>query len=303
MRIEENAALWRSSHNGINPSVQISQQDNASWWNARPMTYDWDGAIAAPPGTPEFFEQSDRRAIEAHRPFGHPDFPSEAPYSRLINWEEVCGQRILEIGCGLGLHATLFASAGARVVTMDLTETAVKLTRARCSPKGIAAGIVRADGERLPYPAACFDQVWSWGVIHHSANTPAIVAEIRRVLKPGGLFRAMVYHRRSVRYWIVGGLQHGLVRGKLLTRTIEEVNQTFTDGAIARHYTVSEARELLGEFDPPRFRILQEAGSEALPKISPLLRRISPALAKRFDAWINARFGWFLFWETRKPFD
>jgi len=176
------------------------------------MTYDWDGAIAAPPGTPEFFEQSDRRAIEAHRPFGHPDFPSEAPYSRLINWEEVCGQRILEIGCGLGLHATLFASAGARVVTMDLTETAVKLTRARCSPKGIAAGIVRADGERLPYPAACFDQVWSWGVIHHSANTPAIVAEIRRVLKPGGLFRAMVYHRRSVRYWIVGGLQHGLVR-------------------------------------------------------------------------------------------
>ena len=265
------------------------------------MTYDWEGAITAAPGSPEFFEQSDRRALDAHRPFGHPNLPAEPPYSRLIDWEGVRDRRVLEIGCGLGLHASLFAAAGARVVTMDLTPTAVNLARARFTQRKVAAGLARADGERLPFPNATFDQVWSWGVIHHSANTPGVVAEVLRVLKPGGLFRAMVYHRRSVRYWIIGGLQHGVVRGKLLRLTLEEVNQTFTDGAIARHYTIPEARDLLSGFETSRFRILQEAGSDALPKISPLLGRLSPALASRVDAWINARFGWFLFWEARKP--
>jgi SAM-dependent methyltransferase len=265
------------------------------------MSYDWEGAISAAPGSAAFFEQSDRRALEAHRPFGHPGYPAEAPYSRLVDWEGVRGRRVLEIGCGLGLHASLFAAAGARVVTVDLTETAAKLARARFVQGRVGAGLARADGERLPFPDASFDQVWSWGVIHHSANTPAIVAEVRRVLKPGGLFRAMVYHRRSVRYWLVGGIQHGIVRGKLLRMTLDEVNKDFTDGAIARHYTVPEARDLLAGFEAPAFRILQEAGSDAVPKLSPLLRRLSPALSARLDAWVNARFGWFLFWEARKP--
>ena len=87
--------------------------------------------------------------------------------------------------------------------------------------------------------------------------------------------------------------------GDHAARTV--VVRQVTDGAIARHYTISEARELLSGFESPQFRILQEAGSDALPKVSPLLRRASPALAARVDAWVNAHFGWFLFWEARKP--
>ena len=58
------------------------------------------------------------------------------------------------------------------------------------------------DAEHLEFPDETFDFVWSWGVIHHSANTEAIIREIHRVLKPGGEARVMVYHRNSINFWI-----------------------------------------------------------------------------------------------------
>jgi ubiquinone/menaquinone biosynthesis C-methylase UbiE len=281
-------------------TMNPSQQSNIAWWSANPMTYDWEKQISAAEGTPEFFEQCDQRALAAHRPFGHPDYPSEPPYARLIRWDDVKGKRVLEIGCGMGLHAALHAQAGARMTTIDLTWRAVQTAHKRFVQKQLPVGILRTDGEQLPFPDGTFDRVWSWGVIHHSAHTERIVAEIHRVLKPGGIFQCMVYHRSSVRYWIIGGIQHGIVRGKLFRMSLAEVNQTFTDGAIARHYTRREMGELLANFSSVRFRILQEAGSEALPKISPILRAIAPATGKRFDEWVNRHWGWFLFAEARK---
>ncbi len=266
------------------------------------MTYDWEGRIQAEEGTPEFFQQSDQRALEAHRPFGHPSLPSEEPYARLIDWKQVRGQRVLEIGCGMGLHASLWSHAGARITTMDLTRRASRLARKRFDQGKIPASVAQADGERLPFRDNTFDRIWSWGVIHHSSRTDTIVGEVLRVLKPGGLFQAMVYHRTSVRYWIIGGIQHGLLHGKLLRMNLDEVNQTFTDGAIARHYTCAEIHHrLLKNFKNIRCRILQESGSDAFPKISPILHRLNPEAAARFDAWINSLFGWFLFFEAVKP--
>lgn len=301
----DGAATCRRFESGIvmphsKNKMKPSQQSNLAWWSAHPMTYDWEKQITAEEGTPEFFEQCDQRALVAHRPFGHPDYPEEAPYSRLIRWEEVKGQRVLEIGCGMGLHAALHALAGARMTTVDLTWRAVHTARQRFVQRQLPVNVIRTDGEQLPFPNATFDRIWSWGVIHHSAHTERIIAEIHRVLKPGGLFQCMVYHRHSVRYWIVGGIQHGIVQGKLFRMNLAEVNQTFTDGAIARHYTAGEMRDLLRAFSNVRCRILQEAGSDALPKVSPALRRIAPSLAARFDQWVNARWGWFLFTEAVK---
>jgi ubiquinone/menaquinone biosynthesis C-methylase UbiE len=219
----------------------------------------------------------------------------------LIPWAEVRGQRVLEIGSGMGLHASLFAKAGARITTMDLTQRASRIAQKRFNQSSIAASVIQSDGERLPFADESFDHVWSWGVIHHSARTSAIVKEVRRVLKRGGLFQGMVYHRASVRYWLIGGIQHGIVKGKLLKMNLEQVNQTFTDGAIARHYTKDEMGILLNGFCDIRCRILQESGSDALPKISPWMNRLFPKSGTKLDQWVNHRFGWFLFFEARRP--
>jgi SAM-dependent methyltransferase len=58
------------------------------------------------------------------------------------------------------------------------------------------------NAEALPFPDASFDHVYSFGVIHHSPNTEAIVREIYRVLRPGGTFTVMVYNKTSINYYV-----------------------------------------------------------------------------------------------------
>jgi ubiquinone/menaquinone biosynthesis C-methylase UbiE len=51
------------------------------------------------------------------------------------------------------------------------------------------------DAEQLALAEGSFVVFWSWGVIHHSANTRRILDEMHRVLRPGGSAVVMVYHR------------------------------------------------------------------------------------------------------------
>ena len=61
------------------------------------------------------------------------------------------------------------------------------MTRRRFDVYGLPGRIERMGAERMAFPDESFDLVWSWGVVHHSANTLAILEAIRRVLRPGGL--------------------------------------------------------------------------------------------------------------------
>lgn len=58
------------------------------------------------------------------------------------------------------------------------------------------------NAEDLPFPPDSFDHVYSFGVIHHTPAPPAVVAEILRVLKPGGTATVMLYNRTSINYYI-----------------------------------------------------------------------------------------------------
>lgn len=113
-------------------------------------------------------------------------------------FEATHGKRVLEIGVGLGADHERFALAGADLVGIDLTPRAVAHTAARIAHRQLASALCVADAERLPFPDATFDCVYSWGVIHHSPDTAKAVAEILRVLKQGGVARVMIYHKHSL---------------------------------------------------------------------------------------------------------
>src|SRR6516225_4437468 len=78
------------------------------------------------------------------------------------------GQQVLEVGVGLGADHQRFAQAGARLSGIDLTERAIAHTRRRLSLLGLESALAVGDAENLPFGAATFDVVYSWGVIHHS---------------------------------------------------------------------------------------------------------------------------------------
>ena len=100
----------------------------------------------------------------------------------------------------------------------------------------------------MDFAADSFDFIWSWGVIHHSANTRKIVEEIRRVLRPGGTATVMVYYRNFWNYYIFAGLFAGVIQGTLWkTKSLHQTRQTFIDGAIARYYTIPEWRSLVSD--------------------------------------------------------
>jgi ubiquinone/menaquinone biosynthesis C-methylase UbiE len=277
------------------PSPQ--QADVRRWWTENPMTYDWRGEIPFAPGSPEYLAEVERRFLaEAWfaQPAGAPSF------SGLIPFAELEGRDVLEIGCGTGVHAKLLAAARARVTAVDLTPTAVELTKRRLDLAGLEADVREADAEALPFADESFDFVWSWGVVHHSEHTERVLAEIARVLRPNGRLALMVYHRRSITFWIDYVLHRGVLRGGLLRESPDELANRWSDGVIARHYTHgSLAAALAPRFDDVQTQVMGQI-AEAVPLPRRLRRFVAPVIPRRAQEALLRRFGWFLFATARR---
>jgi SAM-dependent methyltransferase len=274
-----------------------TQSDVRRWWTDNPMTYDWRGEIPHEPGSAEHLAEVERRFL-AEAWFAQA--PGAPPFSGLIPYSDLNGKDVLEIGCGTGVHARLLAAAGARVSAVDLTPTAVELTRRRLELAGLHADVREADAESLPYADGSFDFVWSWGVIHHSESTDRVIAEIARVLRPGGRLALMVYHRNSITFWIDYVLHRGVLRGGLLRESPDELANRWSDGVIARHYTrAGFARALAPYFDDVETRVMGQM-SEAIPLPRRLRRFVAPVVPNGAQESILRRFGWFLFATARR---
>lgn len=222
------------------------QQANRRWWEQHPMRYDWHGAVGWEEFSPPFYAEIDRRFFTSAREF----LPAEElPFDSLIGLASLRDKDVLEIGVGNGSHAQLLARFARSFTGIDLTEYAVRSTRRRLRCFGLPGRIVRMDAEKMAFPDSCFDFIWSWGVIEHSADTRRVLAEARRVLRPGGRAVTMVYHRNLWNYQIIGGLVYGVLGGDWLrTRSLHSIIQRHTDGALARIYSAPEWRALASEF-------------------------------------------------------
>lgn len=256
------------------------------------MTYDWGGDIAFEPGSAEHLAEVERRFL-AEAWFAQR--PGDPPFSALIPFGDLAGKDVLEIGCGTGVHARLLAQAGAHVAAVDLTPTAVELTRQRLELHGLSADVREADAEHLPFADASFDFVWSWGVIHHSESTEAVAAEIARVLRPGGRLSLMVYHRSSITYWVQYQLIRGVLGLRLLRESPAEIANRYSDGVIARHYTRTGLARLLSPwFTGIETRVMGQLG-EAVPLPARLRRPVERVVPHALRRAVLRRWGWFVF--------
>ena len=96
---------------------------------------------------------------------------------------------LLEIGAGPGKDSTFFQENGLQVVATDLSPQMVQICRA----KGLNARVM--DFKHLDFPAEQFDAVYALNCLLHvpKKDLPDILAAIKRLLKPSGLFYMAVY--------------------------------------------------------------------------------------------------------------
>lgn len=149
------------------------------------------------------------------------------------------GAIVLNVGCGAGTEATILARGGATCIAMDITAPAAAAADSLLRKLGGGEGI-QGDARFIPLESESVDIVYSSGVLHHSTDLPKSVAEIHRVLKPGGVAYIMLYAT-----WSITFLQEKMFRwaGEKAWETGGRKNPLTTT------YSVAECRRLFSEFE------------------------------------------------------
>jgi len=113
----------------------------------------------------------------------------ERRFQMVRRWAPLEGQCVLDVGCGVGMYTAAFLRETPHVLGVEIEYERALKARER------ASGVAQASGERIPFPDATFDVVFSHEVLEHVADDRACVAEMVRVVRPGGRIVVFVPNR------------------------------------------------------------------------------------------------------------
>lgn len=139
-----------------------------------------------------------------------------SPVWRLLECGLPAGSTVLDVGCGAGRDLRYFADAGYRPTGIDLSRRMAETAR-----RFSGQPVIQGDLQRMPLPDDAFDAVWAIASFVHlgRGSVPSALLEVRRVLRPSGLFVASVKEGsgasvdekgRRFMYFAVGGWSRSL---------------------------------------------------------------------------------------------
>jgi ubiquinone/menaquinone biosynthesis C-methylase UbiE len=226
------------------PAPEQLKQQVKAFWNEQSC----DTQVArATKFSKEYFEQ-----IENFRYFDQPFIHSFAQFSRYH------GKKVVEVGFGSGSDFIQWLRAGAIASGIDLTpEALANLThRIEVYKLPAPAKIQVSDAEKLPFESDSFDLGYSFGVLHHTPDTPKAVGELIRVVRPGGEVKIMLYNRHSI-YVINQWIRHALLKGRPW-KSLAWMLWNRIESAGTKGYTRKELLQMLGAFPLEQLQIHTE---------------------------------------------
>jgi ubiquinone/menaquinone biosynthesis C-methylase UbiE len=196
------------------------------------------------------------------------------PYHRMLDDLEVsvverygAGREVLEVGCGTGLILGRVARFARRAAGVDLSGGMLAPARAR----GLL--VAQASATALPVKTASVDVAYSFKVLAHVPEIRGALAEMARVVRPGGWVLAEFYNARSLRRLVKWA------------KPAQAVSETADDEAVYTRYdTAGDIRGYL----PPELDWVTSRGIRIvtpvaqvhrIPVLGPLVRRAEHALA------------------------
>jgi len=216
-------------------------------------------------------------------------------YHRLIDELELglirryaAGKDVLEAGCGTGLLLKEAAAVARRAVGVDLSRGMLQPAKAR------GLEVVQGSLTHVPFPSASFDVVYSMKVLAHIPPIREALAELGRLVRPGGFLLLEFYNPHSLRTW-----------AKRLAGPAKIAQGTTDRDVYTRYDTVAEATAYL----PPGFHVRQVRGVRvvtpaakvfALPQLGALFSRAEHLLC---DTKLGAQLGGFVILVVEKDRD
>jgi len=284
------------------------------WWNDHPYTYGLSkqdsyqdvGDVADEQLDAHFFDEYMRKS---RKHFHDAQTPNERVAERFIPYAMLAGKQVLDIACGFGWASVEMASAGAHVTAIDLTPRAVEVAKQHFAIRGLKGDVRIGDAQQMDFPNANFDFVHAWGCLMHMPDTQQAIAEIYRVLKPGGTTHGYMYNKNSVSYWWHFWFLRGILAGKLITYrgdTTKLVSR-YTDGVklggnmLTKVYTPSEGVKM---FESAGFTdvVFEPWGPPDMLKDWPTQKvPLGKYVSYETRRKIADRWGWGMVYRARKP--
>jgi SAM-dependent methyltransferase len=170
------------------------------------------------------------------------------------------GARVLEVGCGAAMCSRWLATQGASPVAFDLSGGMLRHAAAAAGRTGVAAPLVQADAQHLPFADGAFDLACTaFGAVPFVADSAAVMRETARVLRPGGRWVFATTHPLR---WIFAddpGPEGLLARTPYFDRTpYVEVDEAGEPTYVEHHRTLGD-----------RVRELVAAGLELVDLVEP----------------------------------
>lgn len=117
-----------------------------------------------------------------------------------LSWIDWRGKRVLEVGAGIGTDARRIIGAGGLYTGVNIDRGSAEATARALRVFAVPGVSLQRDARSLDFSAETFDVVYSFGVLQHIPEVARAVAEIERVLAPGGELVVMLYNRSSINY-------------------------------------------------------------------------------------------------------